>query len=565
MIHHSSKSHPGSDIGCRGAVAFAAGLLCLAVPFISLAEIQPGEQLNLGVPAAKTGEKNPPESSGEGVGAVGLPYSQILLDTEPPYENLFRDVRVGGRFDEKIGPGDLFIQPRLLNGPRFNTPLFQRGVRPEESELKLGKLYFDLRAVSAGLIYSDNVFQRETHEKDGVIGIIRLTMAVMFQVTDNLRLATHGTLAYLPFRNRVGISGFGVDDPFARFEDSPNWETQLSYDIHMGGWEINLVDDFRIHQRRFGANASFDLFDGERFDEEDRAGRYVFRDRGALAPGARPTNNDFGEDFFEMRNLVGAVARRMLPTETRLEVGAFHSDSWHSNTRDTLLPSSRDSAYAALISERETLRFKPFIRYRVSRSDSDPWDQEVRVGFRGPITENLNFYGDVGYFDQGGSDHNSYLARVRIRHTPGPMTFHEFEFNRGVTEPDGDIENSYRYLIRRILGPDFYGELYGLHAEFEDLHGLGRSGQEWRAAARLTYNLGNNVILRASGSYVNFNYDNNTNRGDYDAWIARMEVLYRLTRSFHARFIYQYQIRDSTRAGESYDENFLGLNLIKYF
>jgi hypothetical protein len=521
-------------------------------------ELNPTEKLDVGIPQRPGATQ--PESGEEGV--IGLPYSQMLQDTEPPYDRMFRDVRIGGGLEERLGPADLFMSTRLMRGPRFNAPLFSRGVRPEDAEIKLGRFYLDFRAVSGGLIYSDNVTLREDDPRSGVIGILRLTMAASLQITERLRIATYGTLVYLPFQNKIGIAGFGFRDPFARFEAAPSWRTQLTFDWKAGHWEFEAIDDFRVRQRRFGALGSFDLFDGERFDEEDRAGRFVFGDR-TRTGSARQSNARF-EEFYEARNLVGAVAHRLLPTETRLTIGAFHSDMWYFSSSANDLPHSRDSAYVSLDSERESLRFKPFARYRVSRRDSEDWDQEAHVGFRGPITENLRLLASGGYFNGGQSEKETYLARARLRHTPGPYTFHQLEFHRGITEPEGGLETSWYYLLRQVLGPDLYGEVFAFKADFDNLRRARAKGEEWRAGVRVTYNLGKHTTLRTSATYAKFDYEGSRALGDYDAWIGRAELFYRFTHSFHGRLVYQYQTRDSTRIGESYDENFVGVHFIKY-
>ena len=115
-----------------------------------------------------------------------------------------------------------------------------------------------------------------------------------------------------------------------------------------------------------------------------------------------------------------------------------------------------------------------------------------------------------------------------------------------------------------MLGPDFSGEVFAFRRDFEDLQGTGLSSTESQAGLRLTYNLGNHATLRTSATYVDFNYKNNA-LGDYTAWIGRAELFYRFARSFHGRLIYQYQAHDSDLAGDSYYENFIGINFIKYF
>jgi hypothetical protein len=524
-----------------------------------------------GVPDARRIGKSEPTSA-DGAEGFGLPYSQILRDTEPPYENMFRDIRAGGRITEKIGPGDASVQANLFTGPRMNLPLASRGTRPEDAEFKLGRFYLDLEALSASLLYSDNVDLTEEDRKDAVIGIIRLTGTVLFQITDNLRLAARGTLVWLPFRGEFGVAGFGVGDPLMEFETMPLFQTQLTLDRQVGGWDVEAIDELSARNRRYGASYGLDFFDGVQFDEEDRAGRYVVRDN---TPGTPGYNNDrfdnSGDNYVEARNLVGVSASRLLPTVTRLEFGGYHANYWYNGTDDPNLPNSRDTVYAMLESERETLRFKPYLRYRASHYDyEEGWGEEVRIGVQGPATENLNLLGDVGYYWRTDTSHNTYLARLRLRHTFNPITYHHLEYYRGVTEPYAEITDALAYTLRHIFRDDLSGQIYASWSKFESSQTGDSTGEERRAAARLTYDLASHTSLRLSGGYVESLYDNQTAADygyyhDYDEWIGRAEIFYRHTASLQTRLIYQYRDRHSDTPGNSYQENLVVLTVIKYF
>src|SRR5207248_5291742 len=120
--------------------------------------------------------------------------------------------------------------------------------------------------------------------------------------------------------------------------------------------------------------------EGEGFDGEDRVGRYVYGSKGSSATTLedRSRFGSFSEALVQGRKLVGAKASRMLPTVTRMEVGAYHTDYLYFSGQDAFgkLPRTRDQGYVSLVSERPSLRFKPFAFYRISRFDDHDWDQE---------------------------------------------------------------------------------------------------------------------------------------------------------------------------------------------
>ena len=488
---------------------------------------------------------------------VYLPYRQIVRDTEPLDENLFRDVRAGGSFTEKLGPADASVQGSVF-GPRLNLPLISRGIRPEEAEFKLGRFYLDLQALSTSFLYSDNVDLSETDRDSGFISIVRLTAAALFQVTDTVRLSVQGTLVWLPFKNKAGVAGFGIDDPWTEFDTLPLFQSQLTLDHQIGGWDVEAIDEVRVRQRRFGY--ALDAFDGEQFDEQDRAGRYSYR-----STSQSQDRNSRSGYYIEGRNLVGASAGRLLPTETRLEFGGYHANYWYNDTDETDLPNSRDTVYAMLVSQRETMRFKPFIRYRAWHYDNSAgWSEEVRAGVQGPVTENLSLLADGGYYWRTDTDHTTYLARLGLRHTLNPITYHQLEYHRGVTEPDEEIADTVTYRLQHVFRDDLTGQFYASMSKYEDAETGGRTGTARDAALRFTYELAQSITLPLSGAYSDVSNDDPED-DDYHEWIARSELLYRHTATVQTRLIYQYRDRESDTPGQSYWENLVVLTVFKYF
>jgi hypothetical protein len=315
-----------------------------------------------------------------------------------------------------------------------------------------------------------------------------------------------------------------------------------------------LYDDFRVQLGRFGE--SYELFEGETFDEQDRAGRYVFRDT------TRTRHDRIGDSFLETRNIVGFSTDRLLPTETRLEFGANRADYWYDGDRGASFPSSRDLAYVSLSSERESLRFKPFTDYRTFRYEDEGFNHQASIGFQGPISENLEILGEAGYFNSGRVNRDAYIGRARIGHMMNPLTYHRLGYTRRVTQPDQDIEDSWYYLFRRTITSHVYGELYAIQSHFEDLDNNDSGSDEWRVGARLTFSsIAPRTSLRLSGIYSRVDHDSNIYT-DRDRWIAQVEIYHG---SLEWRLLYHYQTTSTSPTRDGYYENLVALTMIKYF
>ncbi|MBA4147314.1 MAG: outer membrane beta-barrel protein [Verrucomicrobia bacterium] len=499
-----------------------------------------------------------------------VPFSAVIRDEGAPYEDVFRSLRVGPSVEPRFGGGgEGEFTARVFGRPDFASP-FARGFRPEDAELKLGPFYLDVRSVSGGLLYSDNINATEFNREDGVIGIMRLHMTALLQLTENLRFAVSGVLIYLPFQNEIGIAGFGADDFFARFDYWPIARAQLSYDFKIGDWEIVVFDEFRMNYIRPIEGVDFEVFDeGQTFDEEDRAGRYVYRPRGDLSRDAGDFRDrrrrGLDEVFVGAVNVVGASANILLPTVTRLTVGADHSNYWYINRpSDARLPSERDHVYGTLISERETLRFKPYTTYEAWTTDLyKGWRQEAHAGVFGPVTENLSLRGDVGYF-WGSGARESVLWLLSLRHTPHPRMYHELRYTKRVTQPDEDLKETLAYRLRYSLSRDLSAVLFASRSDYDDVQSSERGALEYKAGIRFTYDLARRTTLRLGTVFTRIENENPA-AADVDRWSSRAEILYRYTQTVHARLLYQHLIRDSNLPLDSYEENLVILTLTKYF
>ena len=179
----------------------------------------------------------------------------------------------------------------------------------------------------------------------------------------NLRFATSGNFVYLPFENKFGIAGFGAIVPFTvGLEGIPAAQGQITWDTMIAGWNVLFADEFRISLGRFseGVRDDFDLFEGGQFDEADTAGRYTFRAPVSRNARKRFRANDTDVDLLYYSNVASVTTERLLPGPVRLRIRAYHEDLWY-NQGNRGQPSLREGVTVFAASERENLRFKPFL------------------------------------------------------------------------------------------------------------------------------------------------------------------------------------------------------------
>lgn len=508
--------------------------------------------------------RTPAPESGDSMLGLGVPYSRVMRDTEPPYEGIFRKIKMEGEMETKLGEAAATFHANFFRGLNFETPLTQQ-IRPEASEFKLGNFYIDLQAISASILYSDNINQVETNPEDDALMAVRLHLAGLYQLGEKLRLSVRGAFIYLPLTGDYGVVGFGIDDLFGEFGFTPLAQARLAYDLHVGHWEIQLINDFLIQHRRFGEQVDFEIFHGATFEEQN-AGRYRLkpaRSTSGRAGQSRRTER-LGVDLLEARNSAGGIVSRMLPTDTRFEVGGFHQNRFYFNRGTQSLPDTHDYIFANLINEREEMRFKPFANYRASTYDTlDGWDQRVFGGLHGPITEYIGFHGGGGYIWLAEGEATT-LYRARLDHNPTALFYHQVQYQRHITEPERDVEDSYSYRLRYTINKDLRMDGVASYSDFEDLNRNLSGSQEYRAGLRFNYHWGDRAIFDLGEVYSKFENEDPA-AGDSEMWTTRFSISYRHSETLESRLMYWHRIRDSNLAGDSYRENVVMYTMTKYF
>lgn len=490
----------------------------------------------------------------------GVPYSKLFRNTGAPYTNPLQQIAVtpSVRTESVEARGTLGLPPIIAS-----FPLIQRGFEPQDADLKLGPVYFKLQGLSAAVLASDNINLTEENRESGTISILTITGSVVAQLTEGLRLALSGSFVYLPFTNEAGIAGFGLYAPYVfGFDSRPIVRSEVTWNTVIGGWNVVFADDFQIGIGRFSNNTRDNavLFSGGGFDEFDQAGRYIFRaPQNQITDTDRDYDYDSNSEIIYYSNIISAQVDRLVVGKTRLRVQASHENLWY-NQGNRGLPKLRDQANVSLVSERENMRFKPFVIYQALKTDlQDSFQQSVRGGVDGPITDQLQFHGEVGWYFGDRSD--AFLWLVSLRHQAGPHTEQSIFYGRAVNSFYDELNETAGYNIRQVLGPKVVADAFILHNKVTALLDDGFSYSEYRTGLRFSIVAGPRTNFILTGTYALVESD----QGQSNTWTGLAQVSHYFTDTFLGRLVYQYQQNDSDFFDDNYYENLVFLSLTKYF
>jgi hypothetical protein len=525
-------------------------------------ETRPERPTHVGSGAGPTDEAAP----NDGVGPdVGIAYSRVLRDTGAPYNQSLRNITIPFRSDPKLGgvEGDIWGQlplPRL----RASVPLLRRGNDPQDAHFKLGPVYIRFYSISAGLLMTDNANLSHDDREFGVIGVIRSGMIVRAQITEGFQFSLSGVFTALPFEGSAGITGFGRGAPFFAWVDDPGplMEGQLSYETRVGGWDVTIADDYHVNFGEFheGYQDGFLLFEGFDYYDVDRVGRYSFS---PLRQGGGGADFDSRErsrenlDVVYLSNAVSLKLERLLPGGIRLRARAFHEDLWY-NQDDRGLPNSRDQVNVYTTLERENLRFKPWAEYRATRvGGADGFNQAVRFGLYGPITDQLAAHGHVGYF-MGHSGRRTFLGGAGLRHVAGPYTRQSLGYIRELDEFEDEIHDYLYYTLSQTLGPQLMAQVLGRYGWRESTDS-GQRRESWRAGLRIWYILSPRTQIGTGVTY------GKSETGEWLGTRFRLEYQQYFSDHLSGRFAYGFHMRNADDERDSYYENVVYVGVTHHF
>jgi hypothetical protein len=524
----------------------------------SSATLEPGveglERIRGALPAGSFGET-----------PTGVPYSTVLNTTGADVNdiNIVGGHPVNTDFSNapKIGgaEGSLLIEP--FNGGLL-VPFLHRGTEPEDANIKAGPFYVKFHSIDGLALYDDNYNESQTDRKSEILVLLRLNLTVIAQLTDDLQFALSGDLAYLPLQNQVGIQS-SIYNSLGLLATGPLLAAQLVYDTVIAGWPVTFADDFRSGTAIYSDDTrdNFDLFQGDYLQREND-GRYTF----LAGRTNQPRNNGFdinpqNSDLVYFANTISALTDRLLPGDVRLTVRVENQELWY-NQSNRGLPASRDDLYTSLVSERENLRFKPYVSYEATYVDTLPGiTQIVRGGFFGPIDDQLFLRAEAGYY-MDGFNHQGVLYRLNLDHDAGPYTTEHFTVDRDLNYFDQELRTSEYYNLNQVLGPTLGATLFLANSSYQELISDGVSSRtEELGGIQLAWSLGPLTNLQLAAIYERQNYSDGLR---FNTFTGRVILNRSVSDTLTLQLLYEYQHAISNQPGDSYYNNLVYFRIVKF-
>ncbi len=389
------------------------------------------------------------------------------IDAMADLPNRLRPIRIGADFVPArfSGENDRWnIQATFA--PTLRIPFIQHGQIPKDIELKAGRLYLDVTQLSLSVLASDNVNQNEKDKESDIIGSASLGLNTYYQLTDESYFQITGSLVWLPFEGEFGVDGFGVRDIY-----SLGLETLFDAELQLlgkaGNWDLILRDNLVVEDSRLEADTSgkFEIYEGEDFTETDVAGDYEFG-------GDTAANTRFDENYsdvteeegLEIINTASLSAIRPLPQESDIRLTGYYRNYWYPDApqREAEDITREYGLNAAWIFNRKDWRFNPFALYTQTWNNVDEdWVYVGRIGARGPLTDQIHLYGDIGWTraEQWGID-GDLIWRFGVNHIVGPLTRQSAVYERRVLSRDRTLETSFLHEIDQIINARMRGKFF---------------------------------------------------------------------------------------------------------
>jgi hypothetical protein len=537
----------------KTAITLLAALTCTTRAAAPLESATP-EQSNPPLPSDQAGPL--PKNAFGTTTDTGSPYARLFRNTSNPFRKETSDLKLA----PQVRPAETVRLRASIDLPDFRGrfPLLQRGFAPEDADLKIGPLYFKLRQLSAGVFWTDNVNHNNKNRESDTSGIVSLGGQVIWQITEGTRLAASGNFVWLPFDNVAGINGFGIRSPLTfGLASSPDARVQASWEPTLFGIPWVFSDEFRTSVGRYsyGVYDSFELFEGFQVDRTGQDSNFVNfrkkRDRGDR--DYKFTSAGGNDEFLFFSNEIAAATQAKVRGDFNFRFRAAHDNYWFPDD-ERGLPSERNTVFAGLDSYRESLRFKPYINYRLShRPDPDRLYHVARAGVRGPVTDLINFDGNVGHVWDNQRGSSSWLWNAELAHTINPRTRHSVRWSRDLDDLSDEISQHVRYHFSHVLGPGLSTDLYAGYYWVEDTDELEPDREDIRAGLALNWHVSPRTNVRLSGQYSEVS--NSDDSFGVQLLRGRFELAHRLYDRVQTRLIYQHTQLDASSGANSYDEN----------
>lgn len=429
----------------------------------------------------------------------------------------------------------------------------------EEAEVKLGRLYLDLRSISASYLYSDNIYLLSANRRAGDLSVVRVSGFATYDFKEGLQFSSAGTLLFLPHKGRAGVSGFGIYDPLAEFYPQSVFGAQVNSQGRAGEWELRMRD-------RYSINAGLPRpsgISGFQINDDEHIGRHYFREQAAMRGASTYT-------FFVRQNEASVGASRMLPTETRMTLTGARSDYSYIGSMGDLrqrLPGSRNSAEVQLDSERQNLRLKPFVSYRTESYDNGPFTHEIKGGVGGPLSDYLDVRAQAGYFWARDLNRKGPMWNIRLINNPRELTTQELSYSRSLADLTRDLDERATYSVRQGLNQRLTGRWQAYTNWFEMLKRRTTNGRSQMKGREVGTALGlDAAVLPEGGISLEGGYDetkfNDPRWGHSKGWLGRLRTQYK---TLQGDLMYRYERHQGEFSYLSYRENLVVFTVTKSF
>ncbi|MBL6764309.1 MAG: hypothetical protein ISQ14_05085 [Verrucomicrobiae bacterium] len=497
--------------------------------------------------------------SGDKLGGAGTTQESYVQEAFSTYDNFFKAAQSGVSRTPKIGGTQGNLRASTPFGPQVRLPLFEWGGSPEDAEIKLGRLYLDLFTLSGSVLYSDNVDRAEVNPRGGAVSVVRLQGRMILQITETMRLAAGGTVAWLPLENEIGFA-----DPIANFTASlqPLFLSRFDYEVPVSPLSsINVANDFTVQSGGFGVARSFDTLQRDPNNLIDREGRRQF-----IQIESRPDQVRTFREGVSIRNTASVAFDTLLPTETRVTAGYARTHLWFAQGA-LGNAASQDVWSLDAQNERENMRFKPEFQFQARHQNNQPgFNKTIRAGFSGPITPYIDFTGSAGVLLAGASNQKGFLWRAGLAHRPRESTTHSVLFTRTLTFPAAQLVNQLSYRLQQILSPDWIFEFGYDRRLLEPVANPGAllGTKQDQLDAQFAVRLGDRFRGIAGYSFVH-NVNRIVGGGRFDRHVYRLELVVDHGPLTQSSLLYEFNRLLSSRPLTSFDENVVTYTLTRRF
>ncbi|MBI3987372.1 MAG: hypothetical protein HY343_10650 [Lentisphaerae bacterium] len=488
----SFRFHPPAALCEALRAALRAGVSAL-IPCLFLAFV------SVGLPArADDASPAPGFSANEKLGIENTAGGNVLPSRLQPQTPLLARQNVASDPFNEYVPGfssraGLTLQP-FVRLPYLHLPYVYRAQRPfpeDRANFKLGDFLFVDLTLNGDLTFTDNVKSSSDNRETDLVLQTVLGADVVLQLTETLQLEAAGNLAYYQSLSDSDLSGYGFRDEY-RFDDAVDLDAGLDLRGHtlyitQAGWSEQFDD--------------WDVFVQDRFSISDR----VMDD---------PFVNDSFERTLEIANIVRGGVGRLLPIESRLGLNGSHANYWYNEAFDAY-ERSEDSGELSLSVDRNSMRFQPYAEVSLravdyKTGDRDATIEEARLGARGPVTDQMNMEGNIGYLRAINETESSggLLWRLSIDHLMNTSTRQQILFQRNAAPSPTAAQGTaaeFLYTLGHTLGPDMLLWLGYSRTLFADPN---EDQRRWSLLARLERDIARNT--RAGLDYQYVNWDSET-------------------------------------------------------